>query len=74
MPHIMEALPQRVDSIFDQEHYHVYFTGTSVVALEGYNYLIKSLLGSVSLALIIIAIIMTTQFPVIAHAVAGFAA
>jgi len=62
MPHIMEALQPRVDSIFDQEHYHVYFTGTSVVALEGYNYLIKSLLGSVSLALIIIAIIMTTQF------------
>jgi uncharacterized protein len=62
MPKLIAQLRPQVDSIFEKDAYDVSFTGTSVVALEGFNYLIKSLLGSVSLALIIIAIIMTTQF------------
>ena len=62
MPKLLAELRPRVDSIFDKEVYDVTFTGTSVVAMEGYNYLIKSLIGSVSLALVIIAFIMTTQF------------
>lgn len=62
MPKLIARLRPQVDSIFEKDAYDVSFTGTSVVALEGFNYLIKSLLGSVGLALIIIAIIMTTQF------------
>jgi len=62
LPKLLADLRPKVDSIFNPEVYNVTFTGTSVVAMEGFNYLIKSLIGSVSLALIIIAIIMTTQF------------
>lgn len=62
MPELIAELQPKIDSIFNPEAYDVSLTGTGIVSLAGYNYLIKSLIGSVVLALILIAIIMGLQF------------
>ena len=62
MPKLLSELQPKIDSIFSPEAYDVSLTGTGIVSLAGYNYLIKSLIGSVLLALVLIAIIMGLQF------------
>lgn len=62
MPKLLAELQPKIDSIFNKKEYNVSLTGTGIVSLAGYNYLIKSLVGSVLLALILIAIIMGMQF------------
>lgn len=59
---IRTELQPRIDSIFPPEKYDVILTGTSVVYLEGTNYLIKNLLTSLLLALVVISILMTLLF------------
>ncbi len=59
---IRNELRPRIDSIFPPGRYHVNVTGTSVVYLEGTNYLIKNLLTSLLLALIVISILMALLF------------
>ncbi|MBK9457410.1 MAG: hypothetical protein IPO24_18390 [Bacteroidetes bacterium] len=45
-----------------KENYDVRITGTSVVALSGYQYLIDGLFESLLIALIVISIILLYQF------------
>lgn len=62
MPKIINNLQPKIDSIFDNVNYTVAITGTSVVAVEGYQYLINSLAESLALALIVISLILLYQF------------
>ncbi|MFN3939173.1 MAG: efflux RND transporter permease subunit [Chitinophagales bacterium] len=62
MPKVLAELQPKIDSIFGVDAYDVSLTGTGLVSLAGYNYLIRSLIGSVILALLIIALIMGLQF------------
>nr|NQU88852.1 MMPL family transporter [Bacteroidota bacterium] len=59
---IRDDLRPKIDSIFPPDKYTVTITGTSVVFLEGTNYLIKNLLTSLILALIVISILMALLF------------
>lgn len=59
---LIEELEPRIDSIFDPSDYDVTLTGTSVVFLEGTNYLVSDLIESVILAIIGIALLMAFLF------------
>jgi uncharacterized protein len=48
--------------IFPKEDFNITYTGTSIVAFEGYQYLTNSLTYSVGLALLLIGIIMGVIF------------
>lgn len=56
------TLDNIIKPIFPEEDYNITYTGTSIVALEGYRYLTNGLMFSVGLALIIIGIIMALIF------------
>ena len=66
MPRLLARVRPMLDSIFigrsGQPTYPVVITGTSVVATEGYNYLISGLVNSVVLAFLLISIIMGYLF------------
>jgi len=62
MPKLLAELKPKIESIFEKENYHVVMTGTSIVAVSGYEYLIDSLFESVALALLLISIILLYQF------------
>jgi uncharacterized protein len=62
MPKLMADIQPKIDSIFDKENYDVKITGTSVVALSGYQYLIDGLFESLLIALIVISLILLYQF------------
>lgn len=59
---IKDELRPRIDSIFPKEDFNVEITGTSVVFLKGYQYLVKNLFTSLLLALLIITILMAMLF------------
>ncbi|MES2629645.1 MAG: MMPL family transporter [Bacteroidota bacterium] len=59
---LIEELKPRLDSIFPADKYTVTLTGTSVVFLEGTNYLISDLVESVVLAIVGIALLMAFLF------------
>lgn len=62
----MDALFSRIrpeiDKIFDPEEFDVLLTGTSVVFLEGTNYLVKNLFTSLAIAMVVIALLMAALF------------
>lgn len=62
MDDLMENLRPRIDSIFSPEKYDVTLTGTSIVFLEGTHYLVNNLAISISLAILLIALIMALLF------------
>jgi len=55
-------LRPKVNSVFDTSQVDVMFTGTSVVVLEGFRFLIKGLINSVAIAFVLISIIMAYLF------------
>lgn len=59
---ILNDLKLRIDSIFPADKYEVNFTGTSVVWLKGTDYLVKNLFLSLSIAVVLIALIMAFLF------------
>lgn len=59
---IISSLRPKVESVFPKDKYDTTLTGSSVVTLEGTNYLIENLAYSLLLAFVIIAIIMTITF------------
>ncbi len=59
---IKDNLRPQIDSIFDKEKFDVQITGTSVVFLKGYRYLVKNLFTSLLLALLIITVLMALLF------------
>ncbi|MAY84168.1 MAG: transporter [Flavobacteriales bacterium] len=62
MEEILADLQPKVDSIFPADKYDVQFTGSSVVWLKGTDYLVKNLFLSLSIAIVLIAIIMAVLF------------
>lgn len=59
---IKDDLRPQIDSIFDKEKFDVQITGTSVVFLKGYRYLVKNLFTSLLLAMLIITVLMALLF------------
>ncbi len=62
MPKILADLQPKIDSIFPAADYNVKITGTSIVALSGYQYLIDGLFESLLIALVVISLILLYQF------------
>ena len=62
MDELMEHLQPRIDSIFPTYNYSVTLTGTSIIFLEGTHYLVKNLSISITLAILIIALVMALLF------------
>jgi hypothetical protein len=59
---IKDDLKPRIDSVFSPDRYDVRITGTSIVFLEGTQYLVRNLAMSLVLALLIIAVLMALLF------------
>lgn len=59
---ISRSLQPKINSIFPKEKYDVVMTGSSMVTLQGTNYLIKNLSYSLVLAFIVIALLMVITF------------
>lgn len=62
MDEILNEIQPIIDDIFPKEDYDVYTTGTSVTFLKGTGYLIENLFTSLSLAIFLIAILMSILF------------
>ncbi|HEY8404015.1 MAG TPA: MMPL family transporter [Flavobacteriales bacterium] len=62
MDKLMIDIKPRIDSIFDPDKYKVTLTGTSVVFLEGTNYLVKDLFSSLLFGGLVISFLMAIMF------------
>jgi len=62
MDDLMEELRPRIDSIFPPDKYKVTLTGTSIVVLSGTHYLVNNLAISITLAILVIALMMAILF------------
>lgn len=62
MDELLNEIQPIIDDIFPKEDYDVYTTGTSVTFLRGTGYLIENLFTSLSLAIFLIAILMSILF------------
>lgn len=62
MDELLNEIQPMIDDIFPKEDYIVYTTGTSVTFLKGTGYLIENLFTSLSLAVFLIAILMSILF------------
>lgn len=62
MDELLNEIQPMIDDIFPKEDYVVYTTGTSVTFLKGTGYLIENLFTSLSLAVFLIAILMSILF------------
>ncbi|MFM2201375.1 MAG: hypothetical protein RL040_575 [Bacteroidota bacterium] len=62
MDRLMSEIKPQIDSIFDPAKYKVTLTGTSIVFLEGTNYLVGDLFSSLLFGVIIISIMMAVMF------------
>lgn len=59
---IFDELRPRIDSIFNPKKFHVELTGSSVIFVKGANYMVKNLYESLSLAIVLIALVMWILF------------
>ena len=62
MEKLVADLQPRIDSIFPPERFNLTITGTSVLFLKGTNYLVKNLAISMTLAILVIALVMASLF------------
>lgn len=62
MDKLMSEVKPQIDSIFDPTKYKVTLTGTSVVFLEGTNYLVGDLFSSLLFGILIISLMMAAMF------------
>lgn len=62
MDKLMSDIKPRIDSIFNPEKYKVTLTGTSVVFLEGTNYLVGDLFTSLLFGVLVISFLMAIMF------------
>ncbi len=62
LPELIAELKPQFDEIFDTARYNLAYTGTSVVAFEGFRYVIYGLINSVALAFVLISLIMAYLF------------
>lgn len=59
---VMQSLKPKVFEIFPKDEYQVTLTGTSIVFLNGTDYLVKNLFISLAIAICVIAILMALLF------------
>jgi predicted RND superfamily exporter protein len=59
---VMQSLKPKVYEIFPKDEYQVTLTGTSIVFLNGTQYLVKNLFISLAIAICVIAILMALLF------------
>ena len=59
---LLSEIRPKIDAIFSPEEYNISLTGTSVMFLKGTNYLVENLLTSLTLAIILIASLMSVLF------------
>jgi len=62
LPQLLDSIRPKTYELFDSTHYHVTFTGTSIVFLEGSNFIINSLRDSLLLAFLMIFGCMVALF------------
>lgn len=62
LPKLLATLKPKLDSIFPVNDYNVTITGTSIIATEGFNFLIDGLIYSVGIAFLAIGLIMSYLF------------
>ncbi|MFM7233406.1 MAG: efflux RND transporter permease subunit, partial [Flavobacteriales bacterium] len=62
MDRLMADIKPQIDSIFNPDKYKVTLTGTSVVFLEGTNYLVSDLFSSLLFGVFIISLMMAFMF------------
>jgi len=62
MDRLLSTIKPEIDSIFDPTKYHVTLTGTSIVFLEGTNYLVSDLFTSLLFGILVISILMAIMF------------
>lgn len=62
LPILLNDIQSKANDIFDTTRYHVSFTGTSIVFLEGSKFIINSLRDSLLLALVMIVFCMVFLF------------
>ncbi len=62
MQSVLDTLQNKVEKILSPEKYNVSYTGTSVVALAGFDYLIKGLINSVLIAFLLISLVIAFLF------------
>jgi uncharacterized protein len=62
MDELMDDLRPRIDSIFPPQKFDITLTGTCIVLLEGTHYLVRNLSISITLAIIVIALVMALLF------------
>jgi len=62
MDRLLAKIRPRIDSIFSPKKYETLMTGTSVVYLRGTDYLVKNLFVSLSMAVVLIALLMAFMF------------
>ncbi len=62
MDRLLAEIRPRIDSIFSPKKYETLMTGTSVVYLRGTDYLVKNLFVSLSMAVVLIALLMAFMF------------
>lgn len=59
---VEKILTHRINHLFPEEKYNVYLTGKALLFQKGTTYLIRSLLVSLALAILIIALLITYMF------------
>lgn len=62
MDRLLAELRPRMDSIFSPEDYTLMVSGSSIVFLEGTNYLVENLFISLFIAIVIVALLMAILF------------
>ncbi len=62
MDRLMKEIKPQIDSIFNPEKFDVTLTGTSVIFLEGTNYLVGDLFSSLFFGVLIISLMMAVMF------------
>jgi predicted RND superfamily exporter protein len=62
MDAIVKRIEQQAKTVFEGEDVEVTITGASVVILKGTQYLLRNLISSISVAIIIIALMMASMF------------
>jgi uncharacterized protein len=62
MAELLKNLKPKVDSLFPSDKFSTIFTGTSIVFLEGTNYLVDNLFSSMLFAIVVISIMMAWMF------------
>jgi predicted RND superfamily exporter protein len=62
LPHILDSIQQRVNTLFPKDKYDVRLTGTSITFLEGSAFIINGLKESIAWAFLLIALCMLYLF------------